>query len=119
MYRWPAVFKQAGLLLDVVTANMEVSRWLEEVANERVHGTTGEQPSARLKQERTCLQALPAAWRADIAAARPLQTQAPSVLARPVRAVVVAGHMAQEVPLQHPLAVYEQLLMQIKQGAAA
>ena len=111
--------KQTGLMLDVVTANIEVARWLEEVANERVHGTTGEQPSARLKQERSGLQALPAAWRADIAAARPLQAQAPSAPARPVHAVVVAGRMAQEVPQQHPLAVYEQLLVQIKQGAPA
>ena len=36
--------KQAGLQLDVVTANIEVARWLAEVANERVHGTTGAQP---------------------------------------------------------------------------
>ena len=111
--------KQAGLLLDVVTANIEVARWLAEVANERVHGTTGEQPSARLKQERSGLQALPAAWRADIAAARPLQAQEPSKSATPVRAVLVAGRIAQEVPQQHPLAVYEQLLVQIKQGAPA
>jgi hypothetical protein len=31
----------------------------------------------------------------------------------------VAEHMAQALPMQHPLAVYEQLLSQITQGAAA
>ena len=33
--------KQAGLRLDVVTANAEVRRWQKEIANERLHGTTG------------------------------------------------------------------------------
>lgn len=36
--------KQAGLKLDVVTANIEVACWLEKIANERVHGTTGVAP---------------------------------------------------------------------------
>jgi hypothetical protein len=112
--------KQAGLQLDVVTANMAVSSWLADVANERVHGTTGVQPSARLKQERPCLQTLPAPWRADIAAARP---QAPVKAACSnmdlVQPAAVAHHMAQVAPMQHPLAVYEQLLIQITQGAVA
>ncbi|CAN5471209.1 hypothetical protein BH10PSE16_BH10PSE16_04800 [soil metagenome] len=113
--------KQAGLQLDVVTANIEVSRWLAEVANERMHGTTGVQPWARLRQERPALQLVAAPWRADIAAARPAQataivaTDAP---AKPVRPVAVTEHMAQAVPMQHPLAVYEQVLLQITQGAA-
>jgi transposase len=114
--------KQAGLQLDVVSANIEVSRWLAEVANEREHGTTGVQPSARLQQERACLQPIPPPWRGDMAAARPAQatatasTEMPADLARPA---AVAGHMAQVVPMQHPLAVYEQLLGQIAQGVAA
>jgi transposase len=114
--------KQAGLQLDVVTANIEVARWLAEVANERVHGTTGVRPSDRLRQERPHLQLIPAPWRADIAAARPLGMQIMAVTgapATPVRPATVAQHMAQEVPMQHPLAVYEQLLCQITQGAAA
>ena len=112
--------KQAGLQLDVVTANIEVSRWLADVANERVHGTTAVQPSCRLRQERPCLQGLPSPWRADIAAARP---QAPVKAACTemslVRPAAVAQHMAQVAPMQHPLAVYEQLLIEITQGAAA
>ena len=110
--------KLSGLQLDVVSANIEVARWLAQVANERVHGTTGVRPSDRLRQERAHLQSIPAPWRADIAAARPLGAQAKQAtgMARPA---VVTQRMAQEVPLQHPLAVYEQLLSQITQGAAA
>ena len=111
--------KQAGVQLDVVTANIEVAHWLQDIANERVHGTTGIQPRVRLKQERSCLQALPAPWRGDIAAARPLAVKGPDKSARPTRPLVVAEHMARDVPAQHPLAVYEQLLVQIAHGAAA
>ena len=100
---------------------IEVSRWLLEVANQRVHGTTQARPSDRLRQERASLQSVPAPWRADMAAARPAQattmavTHVPANLARPA---AVAEHMARAVPMQHPLAVYEQLLSQITQGAA-
>lgn len=92
------------------------------MANERVHGTTAVQPSARLKHERASLQAISAPWRGDMAAARPAQatamaaTLAPASFARPA---AVAEHMAKVVPMQHPLAVDEQLLSQITQGAAA
>ncbi len=51
--------KQAGLSLDVATANTEVKKWLRDVANVRVHGTTGEIPAVRLVAEREALQALP------------------------------------------------------------
>ena len=37
--------KQAGLNLDVTTANAHVGPWLYEVANQRIHGTTGEKPA--------------------------------------------------------------------------
>ena len=112
--------KQAGLKLDAVTANIEVACWLEKIANEREHGTTGVEPSARLRQELPYLQGLPSPWRADIAAARP---QAPVKAACSnidlVQPAAVAQHMAQVAPMQHSLAVYEQLLIQITQGAAA
>jgi hypothetical protein len=114
--------KQAGLQLDVVTANIEVSRWLAEVANERVHGTTAVRPSTRLKQERASLQAIAFPWRGDMAAARPAQATvmaAANTPAKPVRLAAVAEYMAQALPMQHPLAVYEQLLSQITQGAPA
>ena len=122
--------KQSGLQLDVLTANIEVKRWLAQVANQRVHGTTAAQPSARLVQEQGALQPNPTPWRADMAAARPLEAQAAGAMhpdepggpagqngpAKPVRPSLVAQHIAQAVPLQHPLAVYERLLCQITKG---
>lgn len=107
---------QAGLKLDVVTANREVKRWLNEVANERLHGTTQVKPSERLKEEVQHLQPIPVPWRANIAAAR-VQGIVPAEPA-PKRPAVVIAHIEQETPAQHPLAVYEQLLDRIVQGAA-
>jgi transposase len=100
-----AQLKQVGLTLDAVTANTEVRRWLKEVANARIHGTTQARPSERLREEH--LQGLPAPWRGDIRAARPQSEAAVTTVGRPAR---VIEHMAQETPAQHPLAVYEDLL---------
>jgi transposase len=107
---------QSTLQLDVVTANVEVGRWLREVANARVHGTTQEQPAARLGDEVAHLQPLAAPWRGDIAAARP-QGKVPD--APPSRPAVVVERIAAAAPAQHPLAVYEQLLMNVTLGVAA
>jgi hypothetical protein len=107
---------QSGLQLDVVTANAEVARWLREVANERVHGTTQEKPAVRLTLEMPHLQPLAPPWRGDVAAARP-QPEAPEA---PVpRPAIVVERIAEAAPAQHPLAVYEQLLMNVRQGVAA
>ena len=107
---------QSGLQLDVVTANVEVTRWLREVANERVHGTTQEKPAGRMAKELVHLQVVAVPWRGDIAAARP-QTAArePS----PPRPAIVIERIAEVAPAQHPLAVYEQLLMNVTQGVPA
>jgi len=51
---------QAGLRLDVATANAEVMQWLAEVANCRLHGETGQRPDEQLTIERAALQPLPA-----------------------------------------------------------
>lgn len=104
-----AQLKQAGLTLDAVTANTEVRRWLKDVANERIHGTTQVRPIERLQQEQ--LQGIPAPWRGDIRAARPQSETAATPLVRPV---VVIERIAQEMPAQHPLAVYEGLLDHIR-----
>src|SRR5947209_19598430 len=42
-FQWPLVCQlaQEGLSVDRETANLPVKRWLREVANGRVHGTTG------------------------------------------------------------------------------
>jgi hypothetical protein len=107
---------QDGVKLDALTANVEVRRWLEEVANARIHGTTGVQPTVRLKEEQAHLQPLLAPWRGEIAAARPQgkALEAPA----PIRLPAVVACIGEGTPLQHPLAVYEQLLAQVTKGAA-
>lgn len=86
-----ATLKSAGLKLDVDAANAHIGRWLMDVANARVHATTGERPDRRLAIERHALLPLPQhAFRPPIA---------PSTL----RPVPIES-------LQHPLAIYEALL---------
>jgi transposase len=104
-----AALKQAGLILDAVTANAQVRRWLKDIANERIHGTTQARPAERLKAEP--LQRLPGPWRGDIPAARPQRAVAAGLIERPV---VVIERIAQVSPAQHPLAVYGRLLDQIR-----
>lgn len=85
-----ATLKQAGLKLDVEAANQYIGRWLTEVANTRVHATTGERPAMRLAVEQAVLLPLPQAG-------RPLPV--PTTM-RPIP----------RESLQHPLAVYDSLL---------
>jgi len=92
--------RQAGLTLDVETANVEVRRWLREVANARVHGDTGQVPAEVLAQERGNLQALPAPYRGAVRPARPAD---PAV-------VNAAGKPFTVVPPQHDLRIYDRLL---------
>lgn len=89
-----ATLKQSGLKLDAVAANAHIGPWMETVANNRVHGTLGEQPAARFVLERQHLQPLPAQFAAT---------------ARPSANVTVAYPVPVE-SLQHPLSVYESLL---------
>ena len=104
-----AALKQAGLILDAATANAQVRRWLKDIANERIHGTTQARPAEQLKAEP--LQRLPGPWRGDIPAARPQRAVAAGLIERPV---VVIERIAQVSPAQHPLAVYGRLLDQIR-----
>jgi transposase len=112
---------QSGQKLDVVTANVEVAHWLREVANARIHGTTREPPAEALKREVQHLQALPAPWRADIAAARPQPVAAAPAAPRPAapRPAAVVDRIAQPSPLQHPLQVYDALLVRVTEGVTA
>ena len=80
---------QEGLIVDRETANLAVGRWLREVANLRVHGTTGEVPAERLAIERTQLQPVPTLY-----AGRSVRS-----LQRPVSTPIVG--------LQHPLSFYD------------
>ncbi len=86
-----ATLKAAGLRLDTVAANAHIGRWLAEVANARIHGTTGERPDRRLQIERAALMPLP----------RTIPT--PSSTPSSKRPVPIES-------LQHPLSVYEALL---------
>lgn len=109
--------RQSGQQLDVVTANIEVTRWLREVAHLRVHGTTGDQPALRLQAEAKHLQPLPPPWRADIAAARPqAMAVATPATARPAS---VVDCLEVELPTQHSLAAYERVIAVIREGARA
>lgn len=51
--------EQQGVEVDVGLLNAEVRRWLQDVADQRIHGTTQEAPAQRLVLERQRLQALP------------------------------------------------------------
>jgi hypothetical protein len=87
-----ASMKQAGVVPDHHAANAAVSRWLREVANARVHGTTGEVPAARLLVERQALQQLSPPYGGG--SPRQVQTRRASPPA---------------ITYQHPLSVYEGL----------
>lgn len=91
-----ATLKSAGLHLDVDAANAHVGRWLETVAHQRIHATTGVSPAVRLTEERHALLPLPAASAPGRAAPRGFLSGLD--LALPFES------------LQHPLSVYEALL---------
>jgi transposase len=91
-----AKLKAVGLELDVITANTQVWRWLREVADQRVHGTTKCIPAVELLKERSSLMALP----------RPYGVTKPVELAA---ADLKGRYGAWNDPLQHPLSVYDRL----------
>jgi transposase len=79
------------LKVDCETANARVGTWLREVANARVHRTTGEVPLVRLELERARLQPMPTPWPGVIQRAR----------TKPAKPIL--GY-------QHSLRVYEELI---------
>lgn len=87
-----ATLKQAGLALDVDTANGQVGQWLDEVAHQRLHGTTGKTPESLLIEEKLTLTALPATS----------VTKAPTVR--------ISNHAMPIESFQHPLSTYDQLI---------
>ena len=84
-----ATLEASGLRLDVDLANVHVRRWLDEVANVRVHATTKAVPAVRLAEERAVMLAAPA-----LHAPVPIRSR----VALPIES------------LQHPLSVYDALL---------
>jgi len=97
---------RSGLELDVATANLEVRRWLREVANVREHGTTGKVPAAELELERASLLPLPPAWGGVIALVQP--RRAPIRAKSPERPL--PAFPDQWTPQQHPLSLYAALM---------
>lgn len=86
-----ATLKSSGLKLDAVAANVHIGRWLNDVANARLHATTKERPDRRLALERAALLPLPTS--------AVVPTPAPSSsMPMPIES------------LQHPLSVYDALL---------
>ena len=85
-----------GVVVDRTAANLAAGRWLREVANARIHATTGAAPAVRLEEERLALRPVPPPYRGLMprgGAPRPLPEQ------RPI------------VGLQHPLAIYDALFV--------
>lgn len=85
-----ASLEAAGLKLTAEVANAHVRRWLDEVANVRVHATTKAVPARRLAEEQAVMLPAPALQ---------APAQPPLRVAIPVES------------LQHPLAVYDELLL--------
>lgn len=96
-FHYPLVsrLKQVGLTLDVATANIEVRRWLNEVANCRVHGETNERPCDRMEIERKALLPLPQ-----------------RLTVEPKKEAGVAPAVWPVTPLQRTPAFYEQMLQE-------
>jgi transposase InsO family protein len=87
-----ATMKQAGLELDVDTANGQIGQWLHDIAHQRIHGTTKQQPEVLLIEEKLALSDLPTT---------------------PTRANTIAPLTYHALPIesfQHPLSIYDQLI---------
>jgi len=97
VYPLQSRLKQGGLHLDAGTANVEVRRWLDEVANSRVHKDLKARPVDLLLDERKHLLPLPCRQQVE-----PAHESAPTQLTWPV------------IPLQRSPLVYEQLFQECR-----
>ncbi len=88
-----ARFKSSGLLVDAETSNLEVSRWLREVANVRIHADLKERPVDRFSDERDTLQ--------------PYEGTIVNLEILPVTKVPIPTES-----LQHPLSAYDALVIE-------
>lgn len=93
-----ARLKQAGLTLDVDTANIEVLKWLRDVANVRIHQTTQAQPATR--------------WKEEIARLQPFHPQPDNVIMLNPGKDLLTPQRFEPVNLQHDLSVYEAMLQE-------
>jgi transposase len=95
--------RAAGLRLDLQSANVEVLRWLAQVANVREHAGTGRVPTQLLGEERPLLQPLAVPYRGALRQAPPRPARVIPMAELPAKARLV-------LPAQHNLAVYAALL---------
>ena len=86
-----ATMVEAGLRFDVAVANAHIGPWLMQVADQRIHGTTGQKSSVLLDQERHEFLPLPLQ---SIVCATPMDAMSPIPFES----------------LQHPLSTYDRLL---------
>jgi transposase len=93
-----AQLKQAGLVLDVETANIEVQKWLRDVANVRTHQTTQAQPAAR--------------WKEEVVVLQPFHPKPDNVIPLSPGHDLLIPQRFEPVNLQHDLSVYEAMLQE-------
>jgi len=86
-----ATMAEARLRFDVAVANAHIGPWLIQVADQRIHGTTGQKSSVLLDQERHEFLPLPLQ---SIACTAPMAGMSPAPFES----------------LQHPLSTYDRLL---------
>lgn len=84
-----------GVKVDVVTANIEVRKWLRDTANVRLHGTTERVPIELLAEELGSFLPLAGPWQGEVPRSTPVVSVVPSLAS---------------ITIQHPLSVYEGLL---------
>jgi hypothetical protein len=91
--------KQSNLLIDKEIANQKVLTWLEQVANQRLHGTINQRPCERLIIEQPMLQLL----------AYPYQGM--TVSATEKKSNNQSRHRCElaAISLQHELSIYDDL----------
>jgi len=93
-----AELKAQGLSLDIEIVNAKIGPWLNQVAHQRIHGTTNEKPQDRLNVEKHQLQPLPQ----------------PNDIENPLNSNDINHQQASRpIPhesLQHDLSVYDQVL---------
>lgn len=86
-----ATLKQHGLKITADALNGRVGAWLDTVAHQRTHGTTGQKPQVLLDEERFTLQPLPSTT-------------------SPAPAPTINDSVTPLESFQHPLSTYDALL---------
>lgn len=96
----------SDLTLDIDTANIELKKWLDTIANQRIHDTTKKKPADMLKQERAFLQSLPA----ELLPAPPQEIDSSDLSETVMPLSKSELSQLNKTALHHELAVYEQLV---------